>query len=389
MFLKDKNNFTVTVSDKLGTARTIKIGNTSRTFDGSSNITWTASDIGVASINDSATNSSSVWSSSKTQEQINTSYNIMYNRVELLEETMYAECVSKRGDTMTGALSNSMNTGTYLAGNQGKSLINSTNSAGAYTALIKSNSTNGYFTLSNYQNNYLLQYTAKSTVDAGTNSVTKSATLLNEAGNTSFPGTVTAPTFSGSLSGTASASNRVTSRGNITCESGTARPSYDGLSMQNVYNNGYPTAYGNILTLKGAGDGQLLIGWSGTSGAHAPVYVRSKRDNADAGWSGWAQVYTTAHKPSTNDISAIRGVSANGYWGLATPDGNTTSWIRTGTQGIIPYQSGGHGSIGTDSWPFSYVYANRMVSKGYAVIQGVNFSIQSSAPSVGGVWIQI
>ncbi|EGR71276.1 phage protein-like protein, partial [Escherichia coli O104:H4 str. LB226692] len=40
-----------------------------------------------------------------------------------------------------------------------------------------------------------------------------------------------------------------------------------------MYNNGYPTAYGNIIHLKGmtaVGEGELLIGWSGTSGAHAP-----------------------------------------------------------------------------------------------------------------------
>lgn len=70
--------------------------------------------------------------------------------------------------------------------------------------LYKYPSTNGYFTLGGYQNNFLLQYTAKTTVDAGTNSVTKSVTLLNESGNSSFPGTVSASSFSGSLSGNAS-----------------------------------------------------------------------------------------------------------------------------------------------------------------------------------------
>lgn len=106
--------------------------------------------------------------------------------------------VSKTGDTMTGALSSSKTTGTYLAGNQGQAMINSTAAAGSYTMLDKLNSTNGYFTDGAYQDKRLLQYTAKATVDAGTNSVTKSATLLDESGNTQFPGTVKAAAFQNS-----------------------------------------------------------------------------------------------------------------------------------------------------------------------------------------------
>ncbi len=66
--------------------------------------------------------------------------------------------------------------------------------------------------------------------------------------------------------------------------------------MYEAYNNGYPSAYGNVLHLKGAtavGEGELFIGWSGTSGAHAPVHVRSRRDTDTASWSEWAQVYTS------------------------------------------------------------------------------------------------
>lgn len=92
----------------------------------------------------------------------------------------------------SGVFSTSKATNTYLAGNQGQALVNSTASAGAYVMLHRGCSTNGYFTLGTYQDKYLLQYTAKSTVTAGNNSVTKSLTLLNEAGNSTFPGTVTA-----------------------------------------------------------------------------------------------------------------------------------------------------------------------------------------------------
>ncbi|EDF0900032.1 hypothetical protein BZ429_00130 [Salmonella enterica subsp. enterica serovar Enteritidis] len=88
--------------------------------------------------------------------------------------------------------------------------------------------------------------------------------------------------------------NTLVGRGRVTALTGSNKGT-PGIQMYEVYNNGYPTAYGNLLHLGGAtalGEGELLIGWSGTSGAHAPVYIRSRRDTADAPWSDWAQVYT-------------------------------------------------------------------------------------------------
>ena len=105
---------------------------------------------------------------------------------------------------MTGKITTSHNTTTYIAGNQGNALINSSTTAGAYVMLYRYPSTKGYFTMGGYQDRYLLQYTNKSTVDAGTNTVNKSVTLLDESGNTRFAGTVSAPTFTGALSGNAS-----------------------------------------------------------------------------------------------------------------------------------------------------------------------------------------
>ena len=103
----------------------------------------------------------------------------------------------------SGVFSTSKATGTHLAGNQGQALVNSTASAGAYVMLHRGCSTNGYFTLGTWDDKYALFYTAKSVVSAGSNNYTKWVILLNEAGNSAFPGTVTAPTFSGNLSGTA------------------------------------------------------------------------------------------------------------------------------------------------------------------------------------------
>ncbi|EBQ8433711.1 tail fiber protein [Salmonella enterica] len=97
--------------------------------------------------------------------------------------------------------------------------------------------------------------------------------------------------------GTAVAANRLASRGALPALTGTTRGSDSGLIMGEVYNNGYPTEYGNILRLTGTGDGEILIGWSGTSGAPAPAYIRSHRDTSDAEWSEWAMIYTSLNPP--------------------------------------------------------------------------------------------
>ncbi|ENQ6821253.1 phage tail protein [Salmonella enterica] len=97
--------------------------------------------------------------------------------------------------------------------------------------------------------------------------------------------------------GTAVAANRLASRGALPALTGTTRGSDSGLIMGEVYNNGYPTQYGNILRLTGTGDGEILIGWSGTNGAPAPAYIRSHRDTAEAEWSEWAMLYTTLNPP--------------------------------------------------------------------------------------------
>ncbi|EAU9638303.1 shikimate transporter [Salmonella enterica subsp. enterica] len=98
-------------------------------------------------------------------------------------------------------------------------------------------------------------------------------------------------------SGTAVAANRLASRGALPALTGTTRGSDSGLIMGEVYNNGYPTQYGNILRLTGTGDGEVLIGWSGVNGAPAPAYIRSHRDTADAEWSEWAMFYTSLNPP--------------------------------------------------------------------------------------------
>ncbi|PUQ96358.1 chaperone of endosialidase, partial (plasmid) [Escherichia coli] len=112
--------------------------------------------------------------------------------------------------------------------------------------------------------------------------------------------------------------NTLVSRGRVTALSGSTQGTA-GIQMYEAYNNSYPTTYGNVLHMKGAsaaGEGELLIGWSGTSGAHAPVFIRSRRDYTGAAWSAWAQVYTA--KDSIPGVNTTGNQNTTGNAATAT-----------------------------------------------------------------------
>ena len=51
-------------------------------------------------------------------------------------------------------------------------------------------------------------------------------------------------------------------------------------------------------------------------------------------------------------------ISDGEYYGLGLPDGTTDAFFRAPKQGIIPYEIGGSGYLGTSSWPWNYIYGN-------------------------------
>ncbi|EIG5854460.1 tail fiber protein [Escherichia coli] len=112
--------------------------------------------------------------------------------------------------------------------------------------------------------------------------------------------------------------NTLVSRGRVTALASNAQGT-SGIQLYEAYNNGYPSLYGNVLHLKGAtaaGEGELFIGWSGTSGDHAPVHIRSRRDTDSANWSEWAQVYTS--KDSVPGVNAKGNQDTSGNAATAT-----------------------------------------------------------------------
>lgn len=177
-----------------GTARTITIGNTGKSVNGSANITWSLSEIGAAA-------------SSHT----------------------HSTYLPLAGGAMTGTISSSKTTNTYLAGSQGTAVINSTASGGSYTTLLKANSSNGKFTLSVYQTYMLLGYMSNDTIEASNNNLDKSlrfledGTLIPGASNVQNLGSsstkwlnVYATTFTGNLAGNATTATTATEANQLT-----------------------------------------------------------------------------------------------------------------------------------------------------------------------------
>lgn len=102
------------------------------------------------------------------------------------------------GLTVGNVIESSVNTGSWLAGNNGTAIINSTSSGSNFNVLARMLAPTGRFIMGQYDGDFFLAYTRNSTIQAGTNYVDALAKLLNNNGNTTFPGTVTAVNFSNS-----------------------------------------------------------------------------------------------------------------------------------------------------------------------------------------------
>ena len=148
-----------------------------------------------------------------------------------------------------------------------------------------------------------------------------------------------------------------------------------------LYNNDglcYITGEGSTSQ---TGEGCIVLGnatGSGTNGnKHGTVRIYS--DDV-----GYIQLQATSTSTSkTQTLSPMNGVvcclnkNSTSYWGLYDGTGSataTTSWIRSTSNGFIPYQSGGltspHSGLGTSTWAFS--------SSWIATMNGVDVRIYNS-----------
>lgn len=127
----------------------------------------------------------------------------------------------------------------------------------------------------------------------------------------------------------ATTSNVLNNLGNRTAISGTT-VGQRGLRLYEVYNNGYPVNFGNVLNIGGRGYGELLFQWTGDSNP-GHLYYRSKRDVASQAWSNWVTILDNNNYSSTLDGRYVTLATNQTVSGIKTFSTQQKFTVATGT----------------------------------------------------------
>lgn len=128
---------------------------------------------------------------------------------------------------------------------------------------------------------------------------------------------------------TATTSNVLNSLGNRTAISGTT-VGQSGFRLYEVYYNGYPVPYGNVLNIGGRGYGELLLQWNANSDP-GHLYYRSKRDVASQAWSNWVTILDNNNYSSTLDGRYVTLATNQTVSGIKTFSTQQKFTVATGT----------------------------------------------------------
>ena len=141
---------------------------------------------------------------------------------------------------------------------------------------------------------------------------------------------------------------KLASRGNLTALTG-KNSGENGFNMYQAYNNGYPVSYGNLLHVFTQGSSELLMGWSGKSGAVEHLYYRNRRDITDANWSAWVTVldstnfsqYALPKNGKAADADKLGGKAASEYaLKSEVPDTSHMCTVKISINDIYVYRDG-------------------------------------------------
>ena len=378
-----------------GTARTLTIGNTGKSVNGGGNVSWSLSEIGAAASN----HTHSYLPLSGGAMTGNISYRgskATYKMIEFIDNSSdaYGNGIAIGGGGLT-----------IIGGGESADAVKSTSTTGGDERLILANDgaidiytncQNGVdkATHITIDNTGLYSGTAAKANSVPWSGVTGKPSTFTPASHTHayIPlsgGTITGSIIRSSGGSWISARNNVAVRGTATGKDswnpvvGQATPngywtignlasndnlafSYTSNTNYNAGNNSATTVYlpvqeGTIITSATIGSQSVKYATSaGSAGSVAWGNVSGKPSSYTPSSHTHDDRYYTETEINTKLGAKLGAVSANGYYGMARPDGNTSDWIRTTTAGIIPYQSGGAGAghcgLGTSSWYFSNAY---------------------------------
>lgn len=165
----------------------------------------------------------------------------------------------------------------------------------------------------------------------------------------------------------ATTSNVLNNLGNRTAISGTT-VGQRGLRLYEVYNNGYPVNFGNVLNIGGQGYGELLFQWTGDSNP-GHLYYRSKRDIASQAWSNWVTILDNNNYSSTLDGRYVTLATNQTVSGIKTFSTQQKFTVATGTSPFTVSSTTVVSNLNADmldGWHLNYILKDGYVTSGTA-----------------------
>lgn len=165
----------------------------------------------------------------------------------------------------------------------------------------------------------------------------------------------------------ATTSNVLNNLGNRTAISGTT-VGQRGLRLYEVYNNGYPVNFGNVLNIGGQGYGELLFQWTVDSNP-GHLYYRSKRDLASQAWSNWVTILDNNNYSSTLDGRYVTLATNQTVSGIKTFSTQQKFTVATGTSPFTVSSTTVVSNLNADmldGWHLNYILKDGYVTSGTA-----------------------
>lgn len=163
----------------------------------------------------------------------------------------------------------------------------------------------------------------------------------------------------------ATTSNVLNNLGSRTAISGTT-VGQSGLRLYEVYTNGYPVDYGNVLNIGGLGYGELLFQWTYDSNP-GHLYYRSKRDVASQAWSNWVTILDNNNYSSTLDGRYVTLATNQTVSGIKTFSTQQKFTVATGTSPFTVSSTTVVSNLNADmldGWHLNYILKDGYVTSG-------------------------
>lgn len=165
----------------------------------------------------------------------------------------------------------------------------------------------------------------------------------------------------------ATTSNVLNNLGNRTAISGTT-VGQSGLRLYEVYNNGYPVNFGNVLNIGGQGYGELLFQWTWDSNP-GHLYYRSKREVASQAWSNWVTILDNNNYSSTLDGRYVTLATNQTVSGIKTFSTQQKFTVATGTSPFTVSSTTVVSNLNADmldGWHLNYILKDGYVTSNTA-----------------------